>query len=335
MMSPWEAPTYITRVWCAFELFTAVQSKDVEVTIQMPPRELISFQQHLMEVQDRVEVAIGGILGKLDVQKAEASVKEDLTRILQLIQEGIRFEKFNSVLAQHLKSWILSTCENVFWAAFYSNSMPVLQLALLATHCSITLTTLGSPDKSMKILAEMHQHMVSCGFAATENAAKLLTVLGASHSNLGQFHPALGCYDQAKRIYENLRDDFGVACADMSIGNIKVNLGDLDGAWAALMNARSLLERCGKLESFEGSTVLNVMGSVLYRKGDFNGASSVHCQASQISERIGDTYTQHNAAVLYNIGGLKRQLGDAGAGEQELARSRTIFATLGLPFPEA
>ena len=39
LMAPWHAPTYIKRVWCNFELYTALTTAEVEVHMLMPPTE--------------------------------------------------------------------------------------------------------------------------------------------------------------------------------------------------------------------------------------------------------------------------------------------------------
>jgi hypothetical protein len=38
MMSPWDAPSYLKRVWCIFEIFTAMQN-ECELVVVMPPYE--------------------------------------------------------------------------------------------------------------------------------------------------------------------------------------------------------------------------------------------------------------------------------------------------------
>ena len=45
MMTPWNNPGYLKRVWCIFEAYNANADEDCTITIIMPPRD----QDSLME----------------------------------------------------------------------------------------------------------------------------------------------------------------------------------------------------------------------------------------------------------------------------------------------
>lgn len=51
MMDPWTAPSYLCRVWCIFELFTASRHPECEVTIDMPSRERKKFLEGLASME--------------------------------------------------------------------------------------------------------------------------------------------------------------------------------------------------------------------------------------------------------------------------------------------
>ena len=78
MFEPWNDPTYLTRIWCIYEIYTA-QDIGCPVTIIMPQREKEVLVDELLDGLDRLYDA----LSKTKIQNAKAKYEDDRQAILQ------------------------------------------------------------------------------------------------------------------------------------------------------------------------------------------------------------------------------------------------------------
>jgi len=108
MMAPWDAPVYLTRIWCVFEIYTANKTGS-KVTIAMPSSERKRFIDGLRSEDGQSQIdTLFSTLGKTDVKKAEASVESDRTSILRIIEDGVGYGGFNNTVSGLLKDWAIS-----------------------------------------------------------------------------------------------------------------------------------------------------------------------------------------------------------------------------------
>lgn len=108
LMAPWDDPKYITRVWCCFEMHTALQNPSVEFEIIMPPGEAKKLQSTLANEFDSVIK----VISYLDVTLAKATVEADKQQIFQHItQYGGGFRKFNHDMVAAMRKWLLDTVD--------------------------------------------------------------------------------------------------------------------------------------------------------------------------------------------------------------------------------
>lgn len=112
MMSPWNAPFYITRVWCCFEIYTAVNlgPEKCKVTVLLPPKQSSDFSEAFDKGAEKM---VFQALRSIDVENAQASMPEDKEQILRLIKEGPGYHKVNTQVVKHLRNWfMLEACRN-------------------------------------------------------------------------------------------------------------------------------------------------------------------------------------------------------------------------------
>ena len=123
MMAPWHSPEYLTRVWCIFEIFTAMQADDCEVTIIMPPREKERLVQVIIEggkasasgdtaSSDKSGTGLDALyeaLAKTHVENAQASKPEDRETILAMLEKGPGFVMTNAKVNEYIRGWIRAT----------------------------------------------------------------------------------------------------------------------------------------------------------------------------------------------------------------------------------
>jgi len=110
MMAPWRAPSYIQRVWCVYEVFTAFE-EGCRTTICMPPGEASSLADALVDWTG--VSAVWQTLAGVRIEHAQASVEEDRRRILQLVAEGAGCTRLNRRVARLLQGWILAEAMSV------------------------------------------------------------------------------------------------------------------------------------------------------------------------------------------------------------------------------
>merc|ERR1740129_967489 len=87
MMSPWHNPAYLSRVWCIFEMFTALTGQH-EVVIVMPPSETHALAEALRGGGADLEV-VWNALSSVNIEKAEAFAPEDKERIMAMLKSRL------------------------------------------------------------------------------------------------------------------------------------------------------------------------------------------------------------------------------------------------------
>ena len=83
MMSPWNEPIYLKRIWCVFEMYTATKRK-CNVTIIMPSKEKDSLEEDLFRGDPNDFNKLYQALARTKVQNAQASFEGDRKTILGL-----------------------------------------------------------------------------------------------------------------------------------------------------------------------------------------------------------------------------------------------------------
>eukprot|EP00750_Incisomonas_marina_P002812 INCI1270.1.p1 GENE.INCI1270.1~~INCI1270.1.p1 ORF type:complete len:883 (-),score=166.74 INCI1270.1:880-3528(-) len=106
VLSPWQHPTALTRIWCLFEIFTAMTHK-TPVAVVVPPREVPAFEEALANDFSSIRAKLCDI----DSAKAQATNPLDLKRIQAQIQATIGCNGLNVLVKDRMRSWLLETVE--------------------------------------------------------------------------------------------------------------------------------------------------------------------------------------------------------------------------------
>jgi len=106
IMSPWEAPTYVSRVWCIFELYSANKdSNNCEFMTAMPKREKEDFIKGVWKGGQVTKLF--QVLTDIDVRKANASEPLDRDYIMNLIDKGPGYDDFNLTVSRYMRKWAI------------------------------------------------------------------------------------------------------------------------------------------------------------------------------------------------------------------------------------
>jgi len=103
MMTPWDKPTYLTRVWCIFEMYCA-SLNGCSISLVMSSRERKRFVK-AMKLGDVGDFFTS--LAHVDIRNAEAKVEADKDIIFNLIEDGPGFDKVNSVAIDAISRYLV------------------------------------------------------------------------------------------------------------------------------------------------------------------------------------------------------------------------------------
>mmetsp|Transcript_87513 Transcript_87513/g.192232 ORF Transcript_87513/g.192232 Transcript_87513/m.192232 type:complete len:686 (-) Transcript_87513:45-2102(-) len=113
LLSPWDDPLYVKRVWCLFEAWesTRIEGK-IQLDFVLPETDA---QDYLRRLATDGLKTVNEVLSKIDVQEADASVKADKDQILKLISDesdsstSSGADKLNKVIKSRLQKWFTDT----------------------------------------------------------------------------------------------------------------------------------------------------------------------------------------------------------------------------------
>lgn len=269
LMTPWNNPMYLKRVWCDFEIFTAVNlgEETCQVSITMPPREVEAMRRTLVNGGSTAEM--WKAFTNVKIQEANASVQEDKERILALIEESCGFHFLDSQVAKCLQSWIVTSCESYLEAQLEARSLPDEELAQLCSGVARIIGEVGMTTEAERMLQE--------GYDIFKQADKLGTEKGA--------------------------------VMIMNLGTIKGVNGDHEGQKKYLEEAMHLHKELGSLQSQDGAQLLLNLGACCAMLKDIKGATKYYEVAMTVLENLGTLETTQGATVLMNLACAKGEQG--------------------------
>lgn len=366
MMTPWRNPRYLQRVWCVFELFSAVAHEAIEVTVVMTPADVEDMQATLLDAQNLGD--LWKALGNVNIEAAHASVEEDKVRILSLIKERLSFPALNAKVSEFLRDWVLRTCElAVTLSTKRGDAANLVHLGVLMTQfgrldraevlynqardlCVATGTPetvdgaralFGSGEvKHMRrdlpgALAEYTEarriHRAA-GTSGSPDEARVLGGIGWVNQSQGDLAGALASFTEARRILiaTSSLDSSNGARVSGGIGWVNSSQGNLSEALAAFMEERNIHEALGTLETPDGARVFASIGRVKHLEGDLTGAAAAFTETRRIRLATGTLETIEGARMLFGLGRLKQLQGDEIGALVELKEAKRVYATIGI-----
>ena len=108
IMTPFESPASVKRVWCLWELYLSIQYS--KLNIVLPPEQSIRFNDALLKDPYSVTEMYMQI-GQIRAEEAEAFDPNDKDMIFAIIKETIGFKTLNSIVISTIKQWIEDQCQ--------------------------------------------------------------------------------------------------------------------------------------------------------------------------------------------------------------------------------
>lgn len=305
MMSPWDDPFYLTRVWCIFELHTASVNKDCEVNIVMPPRE----QRAMITAVSDINVLFSA-MANTNIGNAQASEESDRENIMKLVEENHGIEQLNSDVNKLLREWIMKTLEcavedekELGEGANYS---------LLCFKVGRIFRENGDQVRALEMLNRALQVSIDLNGVDHEQTSKLYNELGGILSDKGDTKEALINLRKALGIQLKVYDQPHADTAEtrLNIGNVLKMQDDLDGALIEYRLAFDIQKQVHRKGHPSTARTHNNMGNIFQAKGDFKSALSEYKKALKIKiHEHGDDHPS-TATSHVNIGNLCSKTGE-------------------------
>lgn len=307
MMTPWNDPHYLKRVWCNFEMYTALSTEDIEVSIVMPPAARAEFEGALLKGGGLAEV--WSVLGKLSVQESQASISDDRRNIFRLISDGPGFDKLNVAVCAAMRKWLVDTCEADIRQHIELGDIPEAQLAKLFRALGSFVRKLGEIERALDLYELARKLREASGTTYTVEGAALMRSIGATRGVNGDVEGQMQAYKDAKDILEKSSNLGTNECAVLfdHMGDAAKHADNLDEALEYFRKANEIYEGTNQLESDDRAYLLKNMADVKTVQGDWNGASNDYEEAMRIRRLNKTMRTPDGALVLKGLGDVARR----------------------------
>ena len=305
MMSPWNDPFYLTRVWCIFELHTASVNEECEVKIVMPPREQRSMINAISDIN-----VLFSAMANTNIGDAQASEESDRQNIMKLVEEKHGVEQLNTDVNKLLREWVMKTLvrsvedeRKLGESAKYS---------LLCFKVGRILRENGDGIRALEMLKRALQVRINLNGENHEQTSKLYNELGGILSDKGDMKEALTNLRKALDIQLKVCNQPHADTAEtrLNIGNVLKMQDDMDGALDEYRLALNIQKQVYRKGHPSTARTHNNMGNVFQAKGEFSTALKEYKKALQIKvKEHGDDHPS-TATSHVNIGNLCSKTGD-------------------------
>lgn len=334
VMSPWNKPICLTRAWCIFELYTAIENDHCELTIGMPNRERIKMNESLMDINKLFDT-----LSNINIEEAQVSVGDDKTRILSIVRE-FRIQnivhklppctRLNNRVHEWLRERVRDNVrEQIYIYEKENGDISVdLDFADLCRKVGHVMNYGGRHDDAIFLYRRALKVRKNGDGHNDRESAELYTDIGSIMlDSMFEYDGALLEYEKAAEIYETVlgRHHADTATAYCKIGKILDNHKcDYDAALLQYRKAGEIYQRAlGKHHPFN-ATLHNNIGLTMDSKGDYDNALVEFRKAVLIEELVYGKEHVTTAATYNNIGGALYEKGDIDAALIEFERAHAV-----------
>jgi len=323
MMAPWDAPVYLTRIWCVFEIYTANKTGS-KVTIAMPSSERKRFIDGLRSEDGQSQIdTLFSTLGQTDVKKAEASVESDRTSILRIIEDGVGYDGFNNTVSGLLKTWAISMViaeveeggrdleddsSKKFQAELLCNVSGLFFRMGVYVYHGIDMIDRGLPMARESLLVNEGLYR-----RKSTHTAKSIYLVGKGLWCKYKYDEALKLFQEALEIYDSThgRQHRDTAEALHWIGRTLQRMGKIDEALKPLREALSIKENLFGKEGKETTEARSEIASILQvEKGEVEESLELNELNLHIEKKVLGIDHPDTAMSMSNIGTMCYKKGD-------------------------
>eukprot|EP00557_Chaetoceros_sp_GSL56_P001646 CAMPEP_0176503402 /NCGR_PEP_ID=MMETSP0200_2-20121128/15343_1 /TAXON_ID=947934 /ORGANISM="Chaetoceros sp., Strain GSL56" /LENGTH=762 /DNA_ID=CAMNT_0017902689 /DNA_START=2361 /DNA_END=4649 /DNA_ORIENTATION=- len=331
LMSPWNSPVYLTRVWCIFELHKAY-SNECNLMIAMPPEEELKMIESVLRGED-VDEGTGGIhdlydaLNNTNIEDAQASREDDRKRILQMVEETTGAEVLNNQVNDMLRKWISKILDE--FAARESlgpnGEAEQIRLAWMLNRIGLVYDNQGEYDNALEYYERAHSIKNKVLGPDHPDLATTYNNMGSIYENQGDYQKALDYYEKARDLQKNNPDQYNnLANTYNNIGLVYDNLEDYDRALENYQLCKDIRMNLFGRDHLSLANVVNNIGSVYDKQGEFSNALECYDNARILEERFYGKNHPQLATTYSNIGLVHSNQGKFGKALEYYEMARVI-----------
>ncbi|CAE6957386.1 pikAII [Symbiodinium sp. KB8] len=323
MMSPWQEPRYIRRVWCVFEFSIAIKERK-ELTVLMPQAEKDSFRLALFETGLQ---GIYDVLASLRIQDASASVEEDKINILKSIDpdaidynDSAKVGALNTKVRQRIQQWLVNTA--VQWLEDRTRETPAeVKHSVFNSVGSLLIESVADFSNAEVILRqglEVHSKQSLDG-------ALGLRLLGRLVVRQQDWEGARSYYMEAKARLETLG-----SARTVQYAQLLVDLFTTTGQEEFLFSAKELFDSLEATSHEDYPRVLKHLGSLKLAGGDPVGAMEYYELAAESYQELKMERSPGFADLLTNLGKAEMECASRDKAREAYEASKHIYGVIGV-----
>lgn len=343
LMMPWDDPIYTKRVWCIYELHSAIalgaktfNSKEdkfgrnenrCKFDIIMPPEEATDFARSISSGNTQ---KLWDALKNIKIENADASVEQDKINIFQAVEAGPGFSNLNKVVREKLQTWVLESGENIARQDLYSDQK-IEEAAMGCGHVAQLSIFMGDLPRAKALLSDALHVLEQNGAGETATAAFLTRKLGVVKRFGGDLRGALESYNRTIELHGLLDDTSSEDCANvyMNKGNMHSELNEFKEACESYNESRNIRLRINKLETDKGALLLTNTGAVQGKMKKYKEAMETFHEATRIRLVTKTSDSPDGAFLLDNIALVEGEMGEFDVAMNKYIQARKLRDTLG------
>jgi len=302
LMMPWRKPMYLTRVWCVFEIYTAL-TQGCRVTVTMPQEQSDSMLATLLKA-DFGATALDEIfkaLAAVKVEDALASVEADRTNILGLIESGPGCASIDKRVSEFLRDWVFDVCDESLMQKRRAAHGPKHDIAKLCFAFGEVLAQFNHFERARDVLQESKHIREELCVLETKNVSDI---------------------DGTQRCCSG-------AIVLSYLGMAKLKAEDLQGARADMESSERIFKQHDVLESMDGGLLMCHLGALETKEGNHEKARLHYEEALRIHTASKTLVSWPGAFLFINLGLHDVEQGRLADALQHLRKSKQIYENLG------
>ena len=220
VLSPWNDPIPLTRVWCLWEIYCAVDL-NVHFDIHVPHDQRASFRKNLLQDWD----TITNILTTVNLQRADSRYKEDKEQIVAAVERTVGMHQLDVRLKEYFRGWCFRELERAVEELHgREDKVAADGWRSLGVACLMA----GQHTRALEHLHKARQWYEREYETGSTGTAYVYNDLGRVHSDMGEHELAKQQYGKALVIREKVlgSDHPDTASTYNNLGNVHLDLGE-------------------------------------------------------------------------------------------------------------
>lgn len=340
MMAPWDNPSYLTRVWCIFELYTASE-QGCPTAIVMPPAQAAALEKDLFDQKTGNMDRLYEVLANTKVQNAKASVDSDRIAILDIVKQHPGYSALNARVNELLRGWVRQEITTIVLKRehkrhqkasslryrLFSNTSRRrdLKYALFCEDVGYLLHQHDEHDAALESM-EKTRALREARLGDDPDTAYCYILIGNIFVSKGQYQEALDMHRKSLAMYEATvgKDHKYCAIPHKEIGKTLEAMGEFEESLSELRIALKIrVEEVGE-DHVDTAEIHAGIGSVLEEMGDYEGAMTEIRKAIEVREAAHGTEHPDTASLYGLLGSLMFAQGDLDGALVEMRKGLAI-----------